>query len=626
MANAISLMIIRNSRQQGRPFPLISLRTCGSMKVTFHFTKGFLTALLLLLALATVPSALAQPSDSLIARGRLVNQDGDSASFVTVLLEVADRGSRVVLDQLETKSGADGSFQFDLSEFDQTSQFGLEFSIRSPRYRQVMEVVLAERSEFPVEVLLTVEPGSVVAGRVVDDMGAPLGGALVYNPGGPSTETKEDGSFELFGLPRAGQFAIVAEQDGYIINSLRVESEDADLIEGVVIELRAASDLKGIVLRPDGEPADRGVVRVMLDRQTLSSAVSPTGEFLFRAAPADVTGVPVGVDHPDFLFSQRPLTDSEKESRTIELRLGWPLCLRGQVTTPDGEPLAGCRILVESQGGDGGSEYRQAATDDAGEWEICGIEPGGQHAVMAIPPAAEPRRAAGELDFQRQDNAGVWIAEVNPWPSGAISQISATLEDLTIRMVRTDSGKGAMPGKILYEGEITPDFSMMSGTVVMELMGAEGEFRARKYQPGGSLLGVWDLRENFQAGETVFAPGFREIEGLPYTGFQVADLALPSPAPLTGRVLGDDGEPPIEGTVMLYEWNGRNCSDCYRRETEILAGGRFEFQGLPPGHFRIIAVNPQGQPITEPEFIVAGVQDFVLGADFKAEEELDSLE
>lgn len=570
--------------------------------------RGWRSGCYLMAALLAAGSALAEQETSLEAAGRVVTREGVPAANVAITLEVSDMRVRHQIGYERTQTGPDGAFTINLDKYSEIPSLGLQFNTLSPRFRDAVKIVVAKTTDFPVQVELTVDPGSVAKGVVVDDQGKGLEGAEITTPGSRATTTSADGSFEIFGLPAKGTTTLTASKSGYITLSADVGSEEASLIEGLRIVLTPAAELKGKVVDPLGEPVGEGMVLIMTEKELLRKRISKDGTFIFRAAPRDLTASTVDVKTKNYIFQARNFRADESTSQTVTLRVEWPLALTGQVLSHSGEPYAGASIAVERTG-----EAPQWFPVDAdGNWRALPFEPGKPVTLTALPADPMGRRASGELEFLRETKTGSWDAEVNPWPRGFHSVYSAKVDGRKITMSRRDSGLGSLPGEIIYEGEIDEHFQTMKGTMTVAALAAKGEWTAKAYEATGTLSGIWDLRETIGNGEYLQAPVRVAVAAAPMSGDQVVDLKLSDPQTVSGTVLDEGGNPVPEGLVRVIGWDGSRILD---RRAPIEVGGRFKLGGLPDGVLQLVAVDGRGKPVSPlPLLTRGGVTDALISA------------
>jgi RNA polymerase sigma-70 factor (ECF subfamily) len=242
------------------------------------------------------------------------------------------------------------------------------------------------------------EAGSRVSGRVVTRAGEPVGGidVLLLRPHengweeAGETRSGADGSFAMDGLG-AGKYHLRPRRGEWIEScglGLGVRGGDRD----VRVVVKPASEGYGLALdlfvtdARDGSPVDVPLrIQYTLDGQPGRWHLEP------KAGSRKGHKVLTYYDAPgtaDFRFTApgyRPCAvkgvriEDRKEHQPIEIRLDPGATLRLRVLDPDGEPLRATTIYTRGE--------RPLRTDDQGEVDLSGLEPGRQPLFLKI---AEP--------------------------------------------------------------------------------------------------------------------------------------------------------------------------------------------------------------------------------------------
>ena len=163
-----------------------------------------------------------------------------------------------------------------------------------PRALDELELEEGERAE---GIVVLLEKGLSVAGRVVGAGGHPLARASVSAHWSPSGEgsgpdidqdalTDEDGAFTLAGLVE-GEYTVQVLADGYcrLTRECRVPEDDA---EGWTFALERGGSIRGTVLDPDGRPARRATVHLGCPQDDQSKVHVPVRHR--NGSPADRLG------------------------------------------------------------------------------------------------------------------------------------------------------------------------------------------------------------------------------------------------------------------------------------------------------------------------------------------------
>jgi hypothetical protein len=535
-------------------------------------------------------------------RGVVRDKTGTPVAGATVMVEVSDMRVRRVVGSARATTDLSGVYTVRLDEFSELPRLGLETVVTSRRHRRAFHIEVVENKDLPLILNFELEPGGVLPGRVVTTDGEPVGGAIVRAEGLESVTTTARGDFELVGVPLGARFAVQVEKEGHAVLLERVPPEAVNGESPMVFVLTPAARLLGRVVAPDGSPLPHPTVRLQWSDRLRTTQGDAAGEFAFDQLPATMTDATVTAYAPGFLPIQRPVAPHELNTEArIELRATWPAWLAGTVMTPEGRPASGVMVVV----GDGvGTRPIRQPVDERGQWRLGPLTPGQVVRVTAAPAQQERRIATGELEFLSPTSA-----RVDPWPQGTRSQFDVTRDGNTLRLVRRDSGPGALPGKVVYTATLTDPLERLEGTVLVEETGATGTFTARPYDATGALEGTWDLREQIEPGAMRHAPVATRITLPPMAGTVMANLTLGRGLVLEGTVLDDAGVPARAGQVVLQSWDRARVLE---RRAPIQAGGRFRLEGMPEGVLELQYMDDGGRPVGAPVYTRAGIGEVVL--------------
>ena len=201
---------------------------------------------------------------------------------------------------------------------------------------------------------LTLERTGVLRGRVVEDSGKPAARAVVMLRGtgaatAPTATAREDGTFELTGLP-SGVYGAQARLGVFVS-----EVEDGISIEAgaeafVDLQLAASAVLAGSVVdRASGQPV--ASARLLFDPGVLgpaAEAVAVAADGTFSVAGLREGSVRVVVDAPGFVPASG-LGQAGGEASLV-IQLDRAATLTGVVLDEAGEPVAGAELEVLSEG------------------------------------------------------------------------------------------------------------------------------------------------------------------------------------------------------------------------------------------------------------------------------------
>jgi hypothetical protein len=223
------------------------------------------------------------------------------------------------------------------------------------------------------DLLITLEPGLSVAGRVTDDQGAGLAGVRV-STGTQAVVTDAAGAFRFDGLGEGDVWVSVAPSPGWAAPPARtVPAGTTDLVlpcvRGVAIS--------GRVLGPKGEAMTQGSVSASWpDNGYAGAQLGEGGAFTIEGVPVDaVVDLEVRTWDRGTLQPLRPLRRGGVRAGTagLELRLEAGVAVEGVVLDADGRPLAGTYVSARLEGG---NSHYSTPTDAQGRFTIGGLAPG----------------------------------------------------------------------------------------------------------------------------------------------------------------------------------------------------------------------------------------------------------
>ncbi|HVO10207.1 MAG TPA: carboxypeptidase-like regulatory domain-containing protein [Vicinamibacteria bacterium] len=369
-----------------------------------------------------------------------------------------------------------------------------------------------------------------------------------------STSTRPDGSFLLAVAEPAGTALQVACSGGGT-PALRfdplVDAAGADLGE---LRLPAGAPLAGRVVDERGLPvvgatitlwAGRGrlLERLPFEPTPQATVSGPDGSFRFQTAGAE--GNTVRVEAPGFATAERSGVRAGALTRPLRLALGQ--VLRGVVLLPDGRlPVAGALVRFEGQ-----AHARPVETRADGSFVLEGRSP---EAGMLVAEAGE--RGRGVLALA----AGA---------AGTVTVVLAPPASLGGRVVEADSGRPVAGVRLLLRGD--------AGARTLLRSGPDGRYLARGLAPQRYTLSVEDER---------FVPWTRALT-LAAGRAEAQDLALVHGATLTGRVVGERGEPVAGASLRL----GRSGENVFRSFVRTIEGGAVARSAVD-GSFRATRLAP----------------------------------
>jgi protocatechuate 3,4-dioxygenase beta subunit len=291
--------------------------------------------------------------------------------------------------------------------------------VEHPGYAPLRTAAIEVPPAKPLRLVLA--PASRVAGRVVDDAGEPIAGALVVllraepglgivltaagSPEG-SARTDEEGRFAIEAA-RPGRARLAASAAGFA----RSAAGELDLLPGsdrtgVEVILRRGATLAGRVTGEDGRPVAGAWVRLVeAAGDSASPAVAPAGATTDEGGLYRLEGVPTGRQtiaagdeaHPTMLAE----VTAAPGRNPLDLRLAAGTEVGGQVVDRAGRPVAGAVVTLST----GGPAF-SVPTGAAGTFELRGIPPG-RYVLGAARPGYLPARAPDPVAVEGEPVRGL---------------------------------------------------------------------------------------------------------------------------------------------------------------------------------------------------------------------------
>ncbi len=450
--------------------------------------------------------------------------------------------------------------------------------------------------------VLTLQSGYALTGRVVDDSGVPIKRfQVVATPQSPENGPRnvltgavqarfnnDDGSFKLEGV-YAGPWKVLVNAKGYLPGEGENVVVPERLALGSLVVPRVAM-LRGQVFGPDGAPMAKARVELKLPRinqarreffgRSDSGVIcDANGQFEFKSAPNGdyvMQATREGFAGSDLLpVSVAP--GQTVEGLTLTLRRGGRLVV--ELMSSGGAKTAGRQISIypHFEGGD----WREARTDAGGGATLEGLA-AGQWQVSAEPSEEELK------ELGPQGNEDDWEAR----SSLQKTAVATIVEGETTRVVL-----GAPPAApVEIRGVVHSGGAPVAGARVQAYFqggagGGQQKF-ARCDDKGAYRLSVDQPgKYSFTASrEGATSTRWRQVDVPEGPSFQV-DLEL-SAGSISGRVLGPDGAPVVEASVML----GMDPKAAQRRSDHVGAfvqtdaSGEFRFDDLPAGVYTVTAM------------------------------------
>jgi carboxypeptidase family protein len=351
------------------------------------------------------------------------------------------------------------------------------------------EVNLRQKTTDPIaagttDVKITVEPGGVIAGSVVDRQKKGLAGLWVYvsperKEGKPAdgatarnVRTKDDGTFAATGLGENVTYQVVVrasqgfDAGGSALRNATVSGVSPG-VRGLEIVMEEGLSITGTLAGTDGKPLGSVYLTCTWPnresgQQSRNTMTDGDGAFTFA-----------GLDPGDCAISMQSwgtneglvVDNGEKVpagARDVRLVASKGVTISGTAMDEAGHAVAGG--LVTAQGGSGGRS-RNARVKEDGTFEITGLAAGASYKLVA----SSPGRAPARIEDVAAGAANVRIVFVKGLDSGGI--------------VRDEDGSPVKQGTLQFQLTDDPDVRLFAQT------DDDGAFKA-----SGMAEGVYDVQ------------------------------------------------------------------------------------------------------------------------------------
>lgn len=473
---------------------------------------------------------------------------------------------------------------------------------------------------------LVLELGVVLAGKVIDESGAPVPGAGVSaddptSRGHRSGTTDELGSFRLRALQPGHQVTLFVTAPGFLDHERGLGALDEGLHDLVFVLARGGT-IAGRLQWPDGSPA---VGRVTVEGEAKgfrSGSTDPqesaadgsfevsglTGKTVTVRAHATRSGVPSATGEltgheqesgeEDAWFAEAE--DVKLGTKGLVLTLAPSLELVGTVIVEGGGPvktfqLQALPLVRNTSEVDWARQAEGAFEDESGSFRLTGLMPG----KWRVGASAQDFLDAVSVEVELPDEHPVTLVLRRP------AAIRGVVVDASGAPVQGAS-VAVEPQEVLDQGQsfsfsAEEDVGLFQFLSMAEVLttDAEGRFFLAKAEPG--RLRVSATAPGHAPSEPVLvdAVAGRETSGV------VVRLAVGGT--IRGEVVDVGGRPAARTTV----WACNQDSDDYFESVTADAEGRFELRGAPAGSYDLSAELPSGLEITAEAELAAGGSAFV---------------
>jgi hypothetical protein len=455
-------------------------------------------------------------------------------------------------------------------------------------------------------VVLTLRPPLALAGRVVDEAGAPVGdvevallrvtdGALCpFDQARHTTRTDAElGTFRCEGL-LAGKYEAIVRTVTHVTLAPVAATLPEDGARDLELVAHRTATARGIVRAPNGGTVADARVHVEESQPEWMRTFQKRGKPIETTAADDGTfellGIPpgevsLGAKSSEWARASKvPLTLTSGEVREdVVLVMSNGGSLTGEVFDDEGKPAAGRLVQVQKMDA---SAQRQASTDAAGTFSVEHVEPG-KYQVIAI-------------DVARMGESGQTKSGEGLDVSGMMSAMKMASVDIVDGEV-THVVLGAPPSDpVRVTGNVTRAGAGVDGAIVSFLPAGPNLYERMKIvstdatgayslvldEPGDYVVAVQRQTGGIGQQSTV---EFRAV--VPEGEESRHDFELPG-GRIAGRVVDGEGRPVAGARVSLTTSGGVRTDQLMGGNSAEIAtdgDGRFVLEGLRPGTFRVAA-------------------------------------
>lgn len=416
-------------------------------------------------------------------------------------------------------------------------------------------------------VIIRLDPSLTFSGVVLDGEGEPVPGAdlnltrsMTSGAGGmqmkmvmvESATADAEGRFEYDGL-EPGKISISGSAPGFQETKIDgIEMVKGENLSDFELPLTPGAVLVGRVLAPDGEPAIDAAVGIvqnggeeMFGQGPGKTATDGGGNYRLENLPPG----PVSIEatHDSYVRTVRDIEATEGIN-SLDLQFEGGQQVAGTVTGPDGAPVPGATVRLDSPGKGWGGP--QADADSDGNFVMEGVSDG-QYSLIAGAEGFAPPAERVPVQVAGQPVSGL---AVHLQATAVITGSVTGLDPSDYPKVEINASGG--PGQF-------------SGSRV----DSQGRYRIEGLGAGSySLTGSIGRSGDQAKAQAVLEPGQQEA---------VADLVFGQGVTLRGKAFL--GEQPFTGAMVSA--TGTDVSHTGYGETE--ADGSFRLSGLKPGTYDV---------------------------------------
>lgn len=427
------------------------------------------------------------------------------------------------------------------------------------------------------------EPGGVLEGRVVDSHNRPIAGASVTsgeNWCGPDNTswygsdsaavTGADGRFSMTALRSGSQAPLLIDKPGYAGKFLRAVEVPTREPLTIVLEPSRHVSVSGSVRDERGAPVREASLTLYTEAlkirpaSVIATPLLTTGpEGRFELALAAREAVTIAITARGYLPKEVDFEVPPEDVENLEIVLQpAPSVVVGQVTGPDGEPIAHANVGVQSAEARRSLNY-QPVTDSGGRYRAEGLSEGvwslfvSHQGYRTVRQELEVKAGENRLDFRLE-------------------------RGLEVEGEVVDSSGAPVPGAGL--NLVSNDVPWASGYATSD---ESGRFLIAGLEPGAYTLSV-------RGKGSPPDPLPVSVAGSSVRGLRIVlEQENERGGVLRGRILGLDPKDLAKVQISAHQPSGGSAS------TAADFRGEYEIRGLAPGEWTVSAYVPSGRSSTE---------------------------
>ncbi len=501
--------------------------------------------------------------------GRVINPDGGGGVPHARVFVWDSTGFQAPVDVL-----ADATGRFEIGPLP-ASDYRVGTRAASAGWSMAYEEANLKRVD-RLDLVLRLERGGTVSGRVTDSDGSPVAGAVVLrlgemdplilghsrNFGGQVGFTGCDGRFELPAPDDGEKYRVAAVKKG-LAPAVSAWIEDSAGASPVRLTLTEGRPVEGRVVGADGNPVS-GVAIAVMGRSSMIAAVPPGQffdptvgvEWFYRTSADGSFTIPLSEETWYLAFGKEgfvPILHPAivvGETGPLEITLSRARLLQGRVVSTDGTPLEGIDVAVNADV----AFSAKAVSGIGGDFEIE-VAAAGRYVLMAF-DAATGRRASIPVEV--------------PGPLVTI-ELPATRR-VAGRVVDGDTGKGVAGARI------SPEMVGRSSEFYdFDETDLDGVFSFEAFEVGRYLVNV--------AAEGYLPPEPVEVSVGPAAATEEITVTVFRGVRAGGRVRDDNGDPVEGAQVRAVRVSDLGEEITLRGETD--SDGIFDIGGLASGAVEI---------------------------------------